>query len=115
MGGNKGSFRARGWVVSFALISCISYGRLARAQCAGVTDCTAISGNAADVQQALGSINMPGTTLRIPAGTWTWATTVGYTSSGDVTILGAGSQSTTGGGDRTIILDRIVRAVDGAG
>jgi hypothetical protein len=56
------------------------------------------------VQAALNSA-VAGDTVILPAGTGHWTTTVGWTAPANVTLLGAGSLSTTGGGDATIIYD----------
>jgi len=59
-----------------------------------------------DVQTALKSSHQ-GDTVVIPAGTCTWASTLSYTAPGSITIIGAGDQSVTGGGDRTVIIDHV--------
>lgn len=48
-----------------------------------------------------------GDTLAIPAGTCTWTTNIAPTLPGSMVILGAGSQTTTGGGDVTVINDSL--------
>jgi hypothetical protein len=70
--------------------------RTAHAQCANVTSCTAASGNAADVQTALNSISLDGTTLTIPVGNVAWgtvggngATPVTYNQVHSTTIIGS--------------------------
>jgi hypothetical protein len=65
----------------------------------------AASCNQSDVQTALNSVTSDGTTVNIPAGTCAWTTTLTYTASHSMTILGAGSLTTTGGGDQTKITD----------
>lgn len=69
---------------------------------------TAASCNASDVQKAFNSVSASTTTINIPAGTCSWTTQVTLTvPSGSTTlsILGAGSLSTIGGGDQTVIID----------
>ena len=68
----------------------------------------AASCSAADVQAAFNSVTSSTTTVNIPAGTCNWSTQVTLTvPSGSTTlsILGAGSLTTTGGGDVTVIVD----------
>ena len=43
--------------------------------------------------------------MTIPAGTFTWTSGVTWTAPANVTLLGAGSLSTQGGGDATVIVD----------
>lgn len=71
----------------------------------GQTTINAASCNLSDVQAALNKVTADGTTVLIPSGTCTWSTTLTYTASNSLTILGSGSQSTPGGGDATIIVD----------
>lgn len=54
---------------------------------------------------AINSVNLDGTTLTVPSGTCTWSSTASMTVTHSLTILGAGNQSVTGGGDLTIIVD----------
>ena len=68
----------------------------------------AASCNAGDVQNAFNSVTALTTTVNIPAGTCHWTTQVTLTvTSGSTTlsVLGAGSLSTVGGGDVTNIVD----------
>jgi hypothetical protein len=65
---------------------------------------TATSCSASAVQAALNSA-VSGDTVRIPAGTCSWATGVSWTAPANVTVLGAGDLSTIGGGDATVIVD----------
>ena len=65
---------------------------------------TAASCNAGDVQAAMNSA-AAGDTVAIPAGTCTWTAPVSWTAPANVVLQGAGSQTTTGGGDQTIIVD----------
>jgi hypothetical protein len=46
-----------------------------------------------------------GQTVIIPAGTCTWTAGVTWNAPSNVTVLGAGDLSTTGGGDKTVIVD----------
>lgn len=48
----------------------------------------------------------PGDTVQIPAGSSSWTSGVSWTNTGGI-LLGAGSLSTTGGGDATVITDNI--------
>ena len=71
---------------------------------------TASSCNASDVQKAFNSVTSSTTTVKIPAGTCTWTSEIRFTvpsGSTNLSILGAGSLSTTGGGDVTTIVDNI--------
>jgi len=68
----------------------------------------AASCNANDVQVALSSVTSATTIVTIPAGTCHWSTQVSFTvPSGNthLSILGAGSLNTLGGGDATVIVD----------
>jgi hypothetical protein len=67
-------------------------------------DIFAPSCSASDVQTALNSAGA-GDVISIPAGTCNWTTQVAWTAPANVTVLGAGSLSTLGGGDTTIIQD----------
>ena len=64
----------------------------------------AASCNASDVQTALNAATI-GSTINIPAGTCNWTTGVTWTAPADVTLRGAGSLTTLGGGDVTVIVD----------
>ena len=69
---------------------------------------SAASCNASDVQKAFNAVTSSTTTVSIPAGTCTWTTQVSLSvPSGNtsLSVLGAGSLSTTGGGDQTVIID----------
>ena len=69
---------------------------------------TAASCSASDVQTALNSVTSSTTTVTIPAGTCDWTAQVNFTvpsGSTNLSILGAGSLTTTGGGDVTVIVD----------
>jgi hypothetical protein len=75
----------------------------ARAQTINAASC-----NASDVQRAFNSVTASTTTVNIPAGTCVWTTGATLAvPSGNTTlsILGAGSMTTTGGGDATVITD----------
>ena len=68
----------------------------------------AASCNASDVQAALNSVSGSTTTVNIPAGTCDWSAQVVFTvPSGNtaLSIVAAGSQTATGGGDTTVIVD----------
>ncbi len=68
----------------------------------------AASCNASDVQTAFNAVTSSTTTINIPAGTCNWTTQVTLTvpsGSTALSVLGAGSLTTTGGGDRTVIVD----------
>jgi len=67
---------------------------------------TAASCSQADVQTALKSA-ADGDTVAIPAGTCAWTSTVTYTVVGSLTIQGAGSQTTVGGGDVTVLIQNV--------
>jgi hypothetical protein len=100
------------------------------AQCGGVTSCTAVSANATDVQAALNSITLDGTTLTIPAGTVAWGTVGGsgvsavtYNQVHSTTLIGSSHITCTGtpgqsnytcsddGG--TTIIDHVNHSVNG--
>jgi hypothetical protein len=57
-----------------------------------------------DVQAALNKAST-GDTVVIPAGTCGWTTQISWTAPANVVLKGAGSQSTLGGGDATVIID----------
>jgi hypothetical protein len=65
---------------------------------------TANSLTAAEVQRVM-NLAVAGDTVVLPAGTGHWTTAVGWTAPANVTLKGAGSLTTTGGGDATIIYD----------
>lgn len=64
------------------------------------TDCSQ-----AAVQAALNSVSADDTVVKIPAGNCSWNTTVTYDRPFSVSIFGAGSTTTVGGGDSTVIVD----------
>jgi len=68
---------------------------------------TAANCSATAVQNAVNAATVDGTTVNIPPGTCTWTTSVAVTTKANLTILGAGSQSITGGNDQTVILDNL--------
>src|ERR1700734_4020778 len=76
-----------------SLLSAFS-GTAAHAQTIHAATC-----NSSDVQAALNSVSVDGSTVIIPAGTCTWTTAVSYNQVFSTTILGAGNQTTVGGGD----------------
>jgi hypothetical protein len=69
---------------------------------------TAASCSSADVQTALNRA-ASGDTVVIPAGTCSWTTGVTWTAPPNVTLQGAGSPSTYGNNDATVIVDEINR------
>lgn len=76
---------------------------LMNAQTINATSCSA-----SDVQTAFSSVTSTTTRINIPAGTCHWTTQVTLTvPSGSTTlsVIGAGSATTTGGGDRTVFID----------
>lgn len=64
----------------------------------------AASLSATDVQTALNAA-VAGDTVVLPSGSATWTTQVSWTAPANVTLKGAGSTSTRGGGDATVIID----------
>ncbi len=70
---------------------------------AGVT-VAAASCSRADVSASL-SAATAGDTVTIPAGTCAWTSGITWTAPANVIVKGAGSLSTTGGGDVTVIVD----------
>ena len=93
---------AKKWLSLIFLLSALSG---AKGQTINAASC-----NGSDVQTALNSVTSSTTTVNIPAGTCTWNTEISFTvPSGSTTlsILGAGSLTTTGGGDVTVIVDGI--------
>lgn len=78
-------------------------GGVAHAQIINAGSCSST-----DVQSAFNSVVPTTTTVNIPAGTCHWTTQVTLTvPSGNtsLSVLGAGSLTTTGGGDATVIVD----------
>ena len=65
---------------------------------------TATSCSASDVQAALRAAGT-GDTVSIPAGTCTWSSQVTWDAPADVTLKGAGNDTTAGGGNATTIVD----------
>lgn len=75
----------------------------ARAQAINAKTC-----NEGDVQAAFNSVTPSTTTINIPAGTCYWTSQLSIsvpTGNTNLSILGAGSLSTNGGGDATVIVD----------
>src|SRR6476620_1823559 len=70
---------------------------------------SAASCSSADVQVALNRA-AAGDTVSIPVGTCHWATGVTWTAPPNVTLQGAGSPSTYGNNDATVIIDDISRS-----
>src|SRR5581483_3979942 len=82
-------------------------GMLPAANCQTVK---AASCNASDVQAAFNSVTSATTTVQIPAGSCTWSTQVSLnvrSGSSTLSVLGAGSLTTLGGGDQTSITDSL--------
>ena len=79
------------------------FGKEARA-----TTYTAASCAESDVSTALAKA-ASGDTVQLPAclSGVAWTSTLNYTAPGSVTIIGAGNQSTVGGGDQTVIIDNV--------
>jgi hypothetical protein len=69
----------------------------------------AASCSESDVATALNSVAADGTTVNIPAGTCTWTSGYTYNQTYTTNIIGAGSQTTVGGGDATVIVDNFMR------
>jgi hypothetical protein len=91
--------------VLFALLLTAFLGTRLEAQTINAASC-----NASDVQRALNLVTASTTTVNIPAGTCNWTSEISFTlPSGSTTlsILGAGSLSTAGGGDVTVIVDNV--------
>ena len=99
--------------VSFALLlGHLLSGAAAKAQTINAASC-----NQSDVQAALNSVTATTTIVNIPAGTCSWGngsavTFTVPTGSTSLSILGAGSLSTTGGGDVTVIVDNDTTDLD---
>jgi hypothetical protein len=70
----------------------------------GASTITAASCSAGDVQAALNQASA-GDTVMIPAGTCSWTSPISWDAPANVTVLGAGSLTTVGGGDATVIID----------
>lgn len=88
------------------IIITLLFGLVLSAAWAPAATYTAASCNESDVLTAL-KLATAGDTVQIPAGTCTWTTTLTYRAPGSITIIGAGSQSVTGGGDATVIIDNV--------
>jgi hypothetical protein len=98
MTGTKGRL-----LLFFALLLGVSFA--IKAQTINAASC-----NASDVQAAFNSVTSSTATVNIPAcsGGAGWSTQVTLTvpsGSSGLTVLGAGSLTTTGGGDQTVIID----------
>jgi hypothetical protein len=89
------------WALFVSLLSTL-FATAASAQTIPSASC-----NSSDVQTALNSVSADGTTVTIPAGNCSWTTSVTYNQVYSTTILGAGNQSTLGGGDVTVITDNV--------
>lgn len=90
-------------ITSVALFASALFSAGAKAQTIQAASC-----NASDVQAALNSVTASTTTVKIPSGTCHWSGQVTLTvpsGSTSLSILGAGSLSTVGGGDATVIID----------
>jgi hypothetical protein len=93
--------------VLFAVLSSALFGTALQGQTINAASC-----NASDVQSALNSVSADGTTVVIPAGNCTWASTITYnqvyatTIQGQTTCVGTPASSCT---DRTIITDNLNR------
>ena len=89
------------WITLVFLLSAFTG---AKAQTINAASCSA-----SDVQKAFSSVTSSTTTVSIPACNGTsWTNQVTLTvpsSSSTFSVIGAGSQSTTGGGDATVIID----------
>src|ERR1700757_415087 len=84
------------WLTFLLLLSTLG----AKAQTINAASC-----NESDVSTALHSVVADGTTVNIPAGTCTWTMGLTYNQVYTTNIIGAGSLTTTGGGDATVIVD----------
>lgn len=67
---------------------------------------TAASCSTAAVQTALNQATA-GDTVRIPAGTCSWTSTISWSAPANVAVMGAGNLSAQGGGDATVIIDNV--------
>ncbi len=88
--------------ILFCILAIFEYGL------ADAKTITAVTGKASDVQAAINSASACDIVV-IPAGTFTWTSEVLWEAPANVILQGAGSQSTLGGGDATIIVDSIDR------
>jgi hypothetical protein len=75
----------------------------------GASKITAASCSASDVQAALNKASA-GDLVVIPAGTCGWTTPVDWKAPANVALVGAGSLTTMGGGDATVIIDNYAGA-----
>lgn len=89
-------------LLCFALLVSAFLSSTGRSQTINATTC-----GSSDVQAALNKVAADGATVNIPPGNCTWNTTVSYSGSHSLVVAGAGSQSTVGGGDATVIQDSI--------
>jgi hypothetical protein len=90
--------------ISFAFLALL-IGAFCQAEAQSIT---AASCNATDVQTAFNKVTSSTTTVNIPAGTCDWTTEATLTvpsANSALSILGAGSLTTTGGGDKTVLID----------
>jgi hypothetical protein len=67
--------------------------------------------SAADVSRAINRASA-GDTVQIPAGTCVWTTKLSSTVPANISIIGAGSLATVGGGDATVIVDNQTSTAD---
>ena len=81
-------------------------GLLLSAAGASAATITAASCSASNVQAAMNSASA-GDTVQIPAGTCNWSTNVSWNAPANVTVRGAGSTTSVGGGDLTVLVDNI--------
>jgi hypothetical protein len=88
------------------IITALLFGLVLSAASVPAATYAAASCAESDVQTAL-RLAAAGDTVQIPAGTCTWTTTLTYQAPGSITIIGASSQSVTGGGDATVIIDNV--------
>jgi hypothetical protein len=91
--------------IAFALFSALILSTLSPLRAQTIT---AASCNSSDVQTALSAVTSSTTTINIPAGTCNWTSQVTFnvpSGSQGISIFGAGSLTTTGGGDQTVIVD----------
>jgi len=90
-------------ILLILLVFISSVPTLVKAQTINAASC-----NASDVQAAFNSVTNSTTTVNIPAGTCQWSNQVTLTvpsGNSNLSIIGAGNLSTTGGNDQTVIVD----------